>query len=189
MKRHNAGFTLIEILVVLVIITILVSMATINTSHDGRYDELKDESERLKFIFTAGADEALFQNKNLGLRFTQTGFKPYFWEEDYTAVAQNADASSVQKPKIWKLYSSRHLNSYQLPEDYTFELKIEGQQVTLPYAFEDDDKKVEPNVFLFASGEQTPFTLTISVKDFSGRASIRGDGLGRYYSEVIRDEE
>ncbi|MGR6873895.1 type II secretion system protein [Pseudomonas sp. HK3] len=67
MKHRSAGFTLIEILVVLVIIAMLVSMATLNTSHDGRYDELKNESEKIKFKLMAASDVALFENKNLGV--------------------------------------------------------------------------------------------------------------------------
>jgi general secretion pathway protein H len=189
MKRCNAGFTLIEILVVLVIITVLVSMATINTSHDGRYDDLKNESELLKFIFTAAADEALFQNKNIGLLFSKTDFKPYNWEENYSATPEASQASSTQKPKMWAPYSGRHLKAYQLPEGYYFELKIEGQEISLPYALKEDDEEIIPNVFLYASGEQTPFTLLLSVEEFSGQAIVRGDGLGRYYHEVIREEE
>ncbi|MAA70824.1 MAG: type II secretion system protein GspH [Bermanella sp.] len=191
MTHRNAGFTLIEILVVLVIIAVLVSMATINTSHDGRYDDLKNESERIKFILTAAADEALFQNKNLGLLLSKTEMRPYFWEEDFAATnaVPNVSGTPQAKPRIWKPYEGRHVKAYQLPEDYSFELAIEGQTISLPYTIKEDEEKIEPNAFLFASGEQTPLTLTLSIDEFTATARVRGDGLGRYYAEVIREDE
>lgn len=190
MKRSN-GFTLIEILVVLAVIAILVSIATINTNHDGRYDDLKNESQRLKFIFSSLSDEALFQNKNIGLLMSRTEIKPYFYEITLNnSKAQTANNSSANQIEYhWAEYTGKNTKLYTLPEKMEFELTIDGQSIELPFALKESKEEVNPNIFLLASGEQSQFSLNLLMNDFDAYSKVRSDGLGRFFSELIREEE
>jgi len=192
MKHRSAGFTLIEILVVLVIIAMLVSMATINTSHDGRYDELKNQSEKIKFQLMTASDVALFENKNLGVLFSKSEFQFYSYDIDLTKAANTAPAAGNTAPTpefSWQPYTVKNLKLEPLPESMSYSLEVEGQEVTLPYALKQDADEISPNMYLLAAGEQTPIKLTISIEEFNGFAQVRGNGVGQYYNEVIREEE
>ncbi|MFY0642266.1 MAG: prepilin-type N-terminal cleavage/methylation domain-containing protein [Bermanella sp.] len=192
MKHRSAGFTLIEILVVLVIIAMLVSMATINTSHDGRYDELKNQSEKIKFQLMTASDVALFENKNLGVLFSKTEFQFYSYDIDLTKTTNTAPTAVNATPIpefSWQPYTVKNLKLEPLPESMSYSLEVEGQEVTLPYALKQDADEVSPNMYLLAAGEQTPIKLTISIEEFNGFAQVRGNGVGQYYNEVIREEE
>ena len=192
MKHRSAGFTLIEILVVLVIIAMLVSMATINTSHDGRYDELKNQSEKIKFQLMTASDVALFENKNLGVLFSKTEFQFFSYDIDLTKAANTTSqvGSTTPPPEFsWQPYTVKNLKLEPLPESMNYSLEVEGQEVTLPYALKQDADEISPNMYLLAAGEQTPIKLTLSIEEFNGFAQVRGNGVGQYYNEVIREEE
>lgn len=192
MKHRSAGFTLIEILVVLVIIAMLVSMATINTSHDGRYDELKNQSEKIKFQLMTASDVALFENKNLGVLFSKTEFQFFSYDIDLTKAANTTSqvGNTTPTPEFsWQPYTVKNLKLEPLPESMNYSLEVEGQEVTLPYALKQDADEISPNMYLLAAGEQTPIKLTLSIEEFNGFAQVRGNGVGQYYNEVIREEE
>ncbi|MGR6873896.1 hypothetical protein ACU6U9_16650 [Pseudomonas sp. HK3] len=90
---------------------------------------------------------------------------------------------------IWQPYTVKNIKLEPLQEGVNFSLEIEGQEVSLPYSLKEDEDEIKPNIYLFASGEQTPMTLMLSIDDFDARAQVRGNGLGQYYNEVIREEE
>ena len=192
MKHRSAGFTLIEILVVLVIIAMLVSMASINTSHDGRYDELKNQSEKIKFQLMTASDVALFENRNLGVLFSKTELQFYSYDIDLTKTESSSlaasDTSSNQEYS-WQPYTVRNIKIQPLPENMSYSLEVEGQEVALSYALKQDADDINPNMYLLAAGEQTPFKLKLSIEDFNGFAQVRGNGVGQFYNEVIREEE
>ncbi|EKS69185.1 MULTISPECIES: GspH/FimT family pseudopilin [Caballeronia] len=83
--RRQAGFTLLEMLVVLVIAGLLVSLASLQLTRNPRTD-LKEEAQRLALLFESAGDEAQVRARPIawqpidgGYRFdirTEDGWRP-----------------------------------------------------------------------------------------------------------------
>ena len=83
--RRNAGFTLLEMLVVLVIAGLLVSLASLQLTRNPRTD-LNEEAQRLALLFESAGDEAQVRARPIawqpidgGYRFdirTEDGWRP-----------------------------------------------------------------------------------------------------------------
>ncbi|WP_256443317.1 GspH/FimT family pseudopilin [Caballeronia sp. M1242] len=102
--HRNAGFTLLEMLVVLVIAGLLVSLASLQLTRNPRTD-LNEEAQRLALLFESAGDEAqvrarpiAFQPVEGGFRFdirTEDGWRPLRddllrarrWEGGVTSVS------------------------------------------------------------------------------------------------------
>jgi len=194
--KLQRGFTLIEVLVVLVIIAMLVSMAAINTGGDPRKEQLIAEAERLKFFLEAVSDEALFQNKDLGFVVSKSNMTPYSYEDAVdpnNTDPQNTSTDStaaVVIEKEWVPYQGRFTDVFELAsEEMQFNLKVDGQEVIVEYSQEKQkDEEVEPHFFVLSSGEQTVTALEISIDELDFSTTTRGMGVGRYYVDANSNE-
>ncbi len=191
--KTQRGFTLIEVLVVLVIIAMLVSMAAINTGGDPRKDHLITEAERLKFFLEAVSDEALFQNKDLGFVVTKSNLTPYSYEDVVDPNATNngvATNVTPQTKKEWSPYKGRFTDVFELPsEEMQFNLKVDGQEVILGYSQEKkEDEEAKPQIHLLSSGEQSVSSIEIYFDDLDFSTTTRGTGVGRYYVDMNNNE-
>lgn len=193
--KSQHGFTLIEVLVVLVIIATLVSMAAINTGGDPRKDHLLNEAERLKFFLEAVSDEAVFQNKDIGFEVTKNKMTPYSNEVALSTNNNTANSgSTVPETKYeWVAYKGRFTDVFELSmEDMLFSLTVDGQAVVLDYSQEKKESdKIETEsiqFFILSSGEQTVASFEISIEDLEFSSTTRGTGVGRFYVDANNNE-
>ena len=82
------GFTLIEVLVVVVIVGIISAVVLLSTSLVRDDRDLQQEAKRLASLIELSSDEALFQGRDLGIEFMTGGYRfvefdPYLsqWNE------------------------------------------------------------------------------------------------------------
>jgi general secretion pathway protein H len=181
LPRPVAGFTLIEVLVVVVLIGVLSAVALLSVGSVGLKSPLEDEARRLHALLLFAGEESLMQGRDLGLRLDPEGYRflsydpeSFFWEE------LSGD----------DLYKSR-----QLPEDVYMELFLEEQEVVLDSARtesdaqgterEDGDEEgektaaPEPQLLILSSGEVTPFQLWIGQRFEQERYLIEGQANGQ----------
>ncbi|NCY24782.1 MAG: type II secretion system protein GspH, partial [Alphaproteobacteria bacterium] len=78
----KAGFTLLEMLVVLVLIGVLTGVAVLSLPGDPQR-QARQEAERLQQAMQMAADTAVFEGNELGAYFTQQGYG--FLRYDYRA--------------------------------------------------------------------------------------------------------
>ena len=176
-RQRNQGFTLIEILVVIVIVATIVSMALLSVGLIGEDAELDKERLRLASVIETIQDEALLQGREFGVEVMTSSYR--FIEFDPLT-------------RLWAeipgddLYRLRYL-----PEGLEFELYIDEKRIRLendPKKLDDLDKPMlsagakpyVPHLFIFASGESTAYEIRLRRPQTDQQLVMRGDVLGQF---------
>ncbi len=155
---RGRGFTLLEILVVVLIIGIVLSLATL-AFRDDTAERLQTEARRLAALITLASQEAVLQGREFALAFAPGDYRFQVLEE-----------------AKWVDVRDTVLRQRRLPEDITAFLEIEGE--TLPATPEDKDQP--PRVYLLSSGEVTPFTLTLKHTNSTATYQLHADPGGEF---------
>ncbi len=171
--RDSAGFTFIEMVVVMAIIGILAGALVLHSIGADKDRNLETEAERLAALIELARVEALTRNESWGLFVDRTryGFKVY-----------------DELNGTWRATPKNTFRMRNAPPGVTFSLQVEGlsqlhdspdRLVEGLEPSKSDDKNTDlPQVLILASGEQTPFLIGIG----SGpRASwsVESDGIAR----------
>lgn len=143
--RPPRGFTLLEMLVVLLIIGVLISFAVLSVNRAD--NTVEEEAQRLAALIHLGGQEAVLQGRELAIEFGGDGY----------------DFLSFDGTQWQPLEDDELLRARTLPFDIVIELRMEGDQVTLAEEQETEsgNKKTPPRIFLLSSGEMSPFELTL----------------------------
>ena len=190
--RKISGFSLIELLVVVFMIGILVTMFTLAVGVTGGDRELEREVDRLVAILDLAADEAIMQGREYGLRFYPQGYEFSTWFEEIDTSEE--DPQERDKSRWILLAEDELLAPRELTEGLLFELEIEGRSVVLkdPDRRRDDDddddedsSDYEPQLFIFSSGDMSPFTVRVRRRFETEGISLEVDEAG----DIERIEE
>lgn len=184
-NRYQAGFTLIEILVVIVIVATVLSIALLSFGLLGDDREVKTEAHRFVALAELAQDDATMQSREFGIEFMSAGYR--FVEFD-ALTAQWADIPFDETMRL-----------RALPEGVEFELFLEDKRIVLsndPAPFEDPDKQdgraatevYAPHLLVYSSGDATPFELHVLRNADDRRVVIQGDALGTIEIDPEDDE-
>lgn len=179
--KRSLGFTLIEVMAVLVIMGLIVSMVSLNFSSASNKEKLHTEAKRFAAVFNMAADFALLNNVELGLEIIEDNEYRFLFLDDNDQ---------------WQIVSGdKALEPYQLPEEYKLELNLddfpwqqeeslfaedafETEEFTLD---EEEQKPPFPQVFILSSGDITPFILHFDfLPEFSDEMPARFNAAGEY---------
>ncbi len=143
-----AGFTLLEVLVVVVIIGIIASMAVVSVNVLGGDREMDQETARLAAVLGQAREDAMLQGRDVGLRLDPTGY-------DFLRY----DTRSEQ----WTVASDDPmLRSRSLPPGVDLELRLESRDVQLASrASADPQAPPSPQIVVQASGDLVPFEILL----------------------------
>ncbi len=184
MDARRSGFTLIEILVVITIVGIVLSVALLGLGIVSGDDEVEEESSRFVALMEVARDESMLQGREFGLELLQQGYR--FVELDPLT-------------RQWvEIIGDDLLRLRSLPDSMELELYIEDQVIELEYEAlalgnpdEDEDERgfdpFQPHVFIFSSGELTPFELHFRMLYDDTRIMLAADMLGNL--SIIEEEQ
>jgi len=162
---RSAGFTLLELMVVLVLVGIIFSFAMLSLGGDDLSEMMEQETRRLVTLLGLASDEAVLRGEELAVHFTDEGFE-----------------FLVLQDTVWRPTGDDGLlKAYRLPEGITLRLEVDGDPPGLAVRDEEeeDEEALTPQVFILSSGEMTPFTATLQAHDSTTRYRLSASVLGQ----------
>jgi len=153
------GFTLLELMVVILIIGVILTFAGLSTGGDSRAEQLQREASRLIALIDMASEQAMLRSEQLAIRFGDT---------DYEFML-------LQAGKWAALEDDGPLRARELPKGIELRLELEENP---PPGLQAQDTEA-PQVFVLSSGEMTPFTLTFSAPESEQRYVVKASLLGR----------
>ncbi len=156
-SRLQKGFTLLEILVVIVLLGIILTVAMISIGNT-QSGKLEEDMRRLLQIMRLAHEEAIINQQTLAIKFAAHGY-----------ALQRYD----KKGKIWvSVTEPDFFRARKLDEDYKIKLVQDGLSVSLT-------NKDSGKVLMYSSGEMTPFELNVSLPDSDVAYHLSGDLMGK----------
>ena len=175
----KAGFTLLEVMLVLLLIGLAAGFVMFNAFGASKSDLLKSQAQRLQVIVDMASDFAVLNQQQLGIRFEQQKNEYYF------VYLDDEDE--------WQRIEEDIYSTYTLPEPFTYELNLDD----LPWDVEDrlfdrelfdenlsvsdagveigneEEKKLPPpQILIMSSGEITPFVLSFNYEGDDGEEPV-----------------
>jgi len=137
----NKGFTLLELLVVLIVIGLFASMLMLSvTKNDKR--TVEREAKRLFHLIQLAQDEAIIKGVELGLAIQKDRYS----------------FSSLQENKWLLITEDLDFNEHIVAENINITVEVENEQVVSKV----DENTVLPAIVILSTGELTHFKINMS---------------------------
>ncbi|MCU7914745.1 MAG: type II secretion system minor pseudopilin GspH [Candidatus Thiodiazotropha sp. (ex Gloverina cf. vestifex)] len=155
--ENTGGFTLIELMVVIVIIGIVINFAVVSFGSNSPADRLNKESTRLMSLIQIAGEEALLRSSFIGVDILQDSYGFLRLEEGE-----------------WQPVDDDLFRDRSLPDDMLLTIITSQPQENS----DDGDEKRTPEIILLNSGEMTPFDIKITSINIDDYYRLSGNEVG-----------
>lgn len=150
---RQQGFSLLEIMVVVVIVGIMISLATISIG-PAIDDNLDEHGRRLEALIDLALEDAGIQGREYGLTFYQHGY-------EFAARVREVTENGQQVWAWTPLTADQQLRPRDLTEDISLLLELDGEETGLLFE-RNSEATYEPQIYILSSGDiEPPFKLNI----------------------------
>ena len=163
----QAGFTLIEIMVVLVVIAILMGTVSVGFNSNQEFRSARDYAQRLAMRMELARDRAIQNNQEWGLFIAEDSYEfSYYDDVEGRWIKHGSRPFNLERTKLPLVY------------DVTVE-ELAGQ-------LNSDDSV--PDLVFFSSGETSRFELNLRIDGMNQRSwSLSSDGFSNVETNEKRN--
>jgi len=170
MPKVKNGFTLIEVMVVLIIIGIVTTFAVLAIGDAGQGRRIQAFASKLTHTIQLAQEQAILQHTVIGLQFSSNGYQFYRYDKS-------------QQKNQWQPLTTSSLFAFQKTPDY-IELNIKIDEKTI-LPTDVLGKLSSPTIVLSSNGNITPFILKLGKRDELPLYQISGKFSGQVnFSQV-----
>ena len=176
-RRLLAGFTLIEVMLVIALIGVIVTLVQFNFVGSSVEDKLKKESLRFAGIYELAAEYAMLNNVELGIIFE---------EEQYQIVGFDGVR--------WSPLTDNRLSApYKFSSEVIYELQLDDLPLEEKPLFnadtfvvesddfnEEQEEVIIPQLYILSGGDITPFSVLFSIESDFEQQGIAYKVTGLY---------
>lgn len=180
-NKKSQGFTLIEVMLVIMLVGLMVSAVQFSFRDDQLAQQLETESKRFAGLFEIAAEYGMLNNVELGILIKKDSYE--FLGYDGVKWSPLAD--------------SEQLSLVQLPENIEITLQLEDLPIEEPLLFdvntfisEEDDFRGEeqklaiPQIVILSGGDISPFSLSFASNDAFEPKPVSYKVSGLYYTPL-----
>jgi general secretion pathway protein H len=167
---RSRGFTLLEILVVVVIIAVMTTVGMLSMGSLGQDREIDGELDRYTDTLAAALEQAQLEGRDYGVH--------------YGPAAYEIIVYAPERQRWEPVLDDRLFEQHKLPDGVEFRVEIEGRSLRL--GMEKPTEPLAPQVVLFASGDVTPYRLQLVRQGVERKFTIVGAPDGTM--EILRPE-
>jgi general secretion pathway protein H len=167
------GFTLVEILVVVVIIGIVTAGILLSVNITGRDRDLEKESDRLLALFNYAREQAELQTREYGVMFQDDGYEFLTYD---------------MRRDTWRsVFEDDALRARRLPDGLGFRLSVDARPVVLTRPKDAKDKT--PQVMIFSNGDLSTFAATLEREGGMRSVTLTEDDKGQVIMQPMVEQK
>ncbi|NKB97841.1 MAG: type II secretion system protein GspH [Pseudomonadales bacterium] len=172
MASISRGFTLIEVLVVVVILAIAMSVVVAGFTGADQEQSFKGFAERMVLRIEMARDRAVQTNNEWGV----------YVDADEISFAEFDHVSAQWLPRI-----QRPFRVESTDDNFRYRVKVEAYPGQVEPSDDDEDT---PSIILFSSGETTPFELSIEPEAWTTNSwTLVSDGFSRTVASRVTEDD
>ena len=178
---RQRGFTLIEIMAVMLLVGMVMSMVMVSVGDGNRGKKVQSQVRELYHSMHLLLEEAVFVREQYGIRFDlEQGEDDVRWVYNFLVF----DAEE----RLWQVFETDDLRSNALFERVNLRLEIDGEIVELGtianeehrlFKLDEEESKdiklIEPDIYFLSSGETQNFKLYVLDKGLDGQQQFSFD--------------
>lgn len=149
------GYTLIEILIVIFIISIVTTVALLSINQN-KNKTIESFAKQLTQILTLAEEQAILQPIVLGMYLDHDSFR-----------FSSLQSEPKTQKSTWVPLQDTILGKHRIPNGILVSIKVDGQSMDL--------EKKNPQIIISTNGEATPFTIYVGQPGEKPLYAIRGE--------------
>lgn len=164
---RSRGFTLLEIMVVVLIIGIIMTFAAMTVSSGGDR-RVEQEAKRFTGLMRLAVDQSILNAQDIVVSLKKSSYEFFWLAPDGKPVAIEDESSPFR--------------TRELPDDVELQAEIDGEEMILTDS-DDDNKRNPALIYVLASGELSPFSVEVKrvgepgllvTGDYPGNVEFKG---------------